>query len=234
VFTYQEGLAIYVSGPSSVGWWGMFITMMGDIAAFVSRFSGIMSGIATTLSDETMRTVATYYEGLPPREAERSGDRAALDRGAAIAMRGVPAQEIPPCAECHGPTELPRNPAYPRLATQHARYLVSQLELLKQRRRGGSPNVALMQVFVDRLRSEQIRDIALHFAPLDSQPAANRTFVINLTDSPLTPRLHSGRCRECQTTCTGPDGAMLRAPHTRPTLSRSAGTRNDGARFLTT
>ena len=135
-----------------------------------TRFSGTMSGIAAVLSEEEMRAVAAYYAGLPPREPERAGDPAALDRGAAIATRGVPAQDIPPCAECHGPGGPPRNPAYPRLATQHARYLVSQLELLKERRRGGSPNVALMHVFVDRLRAEQIRDVALHFASLASPP----------------------------------------------------------------
>jgi cytochrome c553 len=129
-----------------------------------TRFSGTMSGIAAGLSDEAMRTASAYYAGLPPREPERAADPAALERGAAIATRGVPAQDIPPCAECHGPTGQPRNPAYPRLATQDARYLVSQLELLKGRLRGGSPNVALMHVFVDRLRPEQIRDVALHFA----------------------------------------------------------------------
>src|SRR5688572_5598728 len=33
-------LPIYVSGPSSVGWWGMFITMMGDMTAFISLVFG--------------------------------------------------------------------------------------------------------------------------------------------------------------------------------------------------
>lgn len=33
-------LPIYVSGPSSVGWWGMFITMMGILTAFISLVFG--------------------------------------------------------------------------------------------------------------------------------------------------------------------------------------------------
>src|SRR5688572_11582256 len=33
-------LPIYVSGPSSVGWWGMFITMMGILTAFLSLVFG--------------------------------------------------------------------------------------------------------------------------------------------------------------------------------------------------
>ncbi|WP_149494900.1 cytochrome c oxidase subunit I [Roseiconus lacunae] len=33
-------LPIYVSGPNAVGWWAMFITMMGDMTAFVSLIFG--------------------------------------------------------------------------------------------------------------------------------------------------------------------------------------------------
>ncbi len=33
-------LPLYVSGPKSVGWWGMFITMLGDMTAFVSLVFG--------------------------------------------------------------------------------------------------------------------------------------------------------------------------------------------------
>lgn len=33
-------LPIYVSGPASIGWWGMFITMLGDMTAFVSLVFG--------------------------------------------------------------------------------------------------------------------------------------------------------------------------------------------------
>ena len=33
-------LPIYVSGPTSVGWWGMFITMMGVLTAFISIVFG--------------------------------------------------------------------------------------------------------------------------------------------------------------------------------------------------
>jgi len=33
-------LPLYASGPSSVGWWAMFITMLGDMAAFMSIVFG--------------------------------------------------------------------------------------------------------------------------------------------------------------------------------------------------
>jgi cytochrome c553 len=129
-----------------------------------TRFSGIMSAVAATLTDETMRETAAYYERLPPRPPDVRDD--ASDRGAAIAARGIPDRDIPACAECHGPSAQPKNPAYPKLAGQHVRYLTSQLELLKERRRGGSPNVNLMQVFVHRLRPEEVRNVARYYATL--------------------------------------------------------------------
>lgn len=138
----------------------------GSLRAFRerTRFSGIMSAVAATLSDETMREIATYYERLPPRPAATRD--AASDRGAEIAARGIPDRDIPPCAECHGPSAQPKSSAYPRLTGQHVRYLTSQLELLKEQRRGGSPNVNLMQVFVHRLRPEEIREAARYYAAL--------------------------------------------------------------------
>jgi cytochrome c553 len=150
--------------------------LYASLRAFANRnrFSGIMSGVAASLDDEAMRTVAAYYAGLPPRAGERS-DEPSVARGAAIASGGVPDRDIPPCVECHGPTDRPKNPAYPRLAGQHVRYLTQQLQLLQQRRRGGSPRVTLMHVFVDRLRADEIRDVTLYFASAASHQTRDRS-----------------------------------------------------------
>jgi cytochrome c553 len=50
------------------------------------------------------------------------------------------------------------------------RYLTSQLMLLQERRRGGTPNVDLMHVFVNRLRHDEIRNVASFYSAL---PADN-------------------------------------------------------------
>lgn len=84
-----------------------------------SRFSGIMTAVAATLSDETMRDIAAYYERLPARAAGTPVD--VSDTRAAIAARGIPDRDVPACAECHGPSAQPKNPAYPKLAGQPAR-----------------------------------------------------------------------------------------------------------------
>jgi cytochrome c553 len=102
-----------------------------------------MGEIATRLSDEDMRPISDF-EGLPPREPEGSAADGSIAGGRTIATGGVPERDIRACAECHGPTTLPKNPAYPKLSAQHVRYLVWQLRLLQERRRGETANVNLM------------------------------------------------------------------------------------------
>jgi cytochrome c553 len=156
---------------------GAFPSLAGQRAAYLEnslrafrgsrRFSGVMGDIASRLSDGTMREIAIYYERLPARNPDpTAADASAVERGRAIAATGVPDRDIPACVECHGPTAVPKNPSYPKLSGQHVRYLTSQLALLKERRRGGSPNVNLMHVFVDRLRQHEIDDVARYYSAL--------------------------------------------------------------------
>jgi cytochrome c553 len=128
------------------------------------RFSAIMSEVAAKLDEDDMREVAAYYEGMPARPPEPAADAMAVSRGRTIATSGIPERDIPACIECHGPTAFPKNPAYPRLTSQHSNYLRAQLMLLQERRRGGSPNVNLMHAFVNRLREVEIRDAAAYYA----------------------------------------------------------------------
>jgi cytochrome c553 len=163
-------------GPDGTGrGLGAFPSLAGQRAEYLraslrafanrERLSGTMEVVAASLSDAERRAAADYYAGLRPREPERTAgdDDSAIARGAAIASYGIPDRDIPACAECHGPTHRPKNPEYPRLAGQHPRYLAEQLQQLKEGRRGGSPNVALMRVFVDRLRPEDIRDVTRYY-----------------------------------------------------------------------
>lgn len=151
--------------------------MHASLRAFAdrTRFSGVMSGIAAALSESSIREIATYYERLPLRIKDASEDAAAIARGGAIATRGIPHRDIPACRECHGPTDTPKNPTYPKLAGQYAQYLELQLKLLQQRRRGGSANVNLMYAFVDRIAPEEIRDVARYYASLDPSAGIARS-----------------------------------------------------------
>lgn len=134
------------------------------------RHSGIMGPIAAGLSAEEMRELALYYSGLEaPSPAPRPADAAAIERGRAIAHQGVPSYRIPSCMDCHGPGAVRRNPVYPDLAGQYARYLVLQLELFDKQHRGGSPYAHLMHPVAARLTPEQRRDVAAYYESLEAR-----------------------------------------------------------------
>jgi cytochrome c553 len=92
----------------------------------------------------------------------------AIQRGEAIARRGIPTRRVPSCVSCHGPGAAPRNPVYPDLTGQYADYLVLQLELFKEQQRGGTAYAHLMRTVAANLTPEQMRDVALYYASLSS------------------------------------------------------------------
>jgi cytochrome c553 len=143
--------------------------LLAALQAFArgERHSGIMAPVATTLRPEEMRELAAYYGSLQaPSHPRPSGDAPAIERGRSIAHRGIPSQRVPSCADCHGPSATPRNPAYPALAGQYSEYLVLQLELFHEDRRGGSAYARLMRPVAARLTPAQRRDVALYYESL--------------------------------------------------------------------
>lgn len=132
------------------------------------RQSGIMHPLAAALSRDDMREVAMFYAGLPPMTgaAPDTTDASAIARGEYLASNGDPANGIPACRECHGPTPTRRNPYYPHLAGQYQDYLRLQLELFQQDHRGGSQFAHLMHPTAERLTPEQVRDVAAYYASL--------------------------------------------------------------------
>jgi cytochrome c553 len=117
-----------------------------------------------------MRKLAFYYASLPEPVPLFSPPNTtlAIERGEAIARRGIPSQRIPSCVACHGPGAIHRNPFYPQLAGQYADYLFLQLMLFKKEDRGGTAYAHVMRAIADRLTPDQMRAVALYYASLTS------------------------------------------------------------------
>ena len=132
------------------------------------RHSGIMEPIAAGLSPEQMRELSRHYASLEAALPSPSVTQVASssERGEVIAQRGIPSEDVPACADCHGPSDTPRNPNYPRLAGQHADYLALQLTLFKQEQRGGTAYAHLMRHVAATLSTEQINAVARYYADL--------------------------------------------------------------------
>jgi cytochrome c553 len=121
---------------------------------------GYMWGMAAPLSDEMITALAAYYAAQAPGPGN-SGDTGAIARGADIYANGVPAEGIPPCIACHGPGAVGTDD-YPRLAGQHAQYLLKQLRSFQNNMR----NVAVMHGVAQDLKVSEMESVAAYLQSL--------------------------------------------------------------------
>ncbi|MBX3605255.1 MAG: cytochrome c4 [Piscinibacter sp.] len=120
-----------------------------------------MWGISALLSDATIAGLADYYarqEARPgaPVQAGLQAD------GRAIFERGLPAQGVRACAACHG-QGAEGAAGFPRLAGQHADYLVRQLKAFRTPLR---PHGVVMKKETRALTEAQMRAVASYLQSL--------------------------------------------------------------------
>jgi cytochrome c553 len=88
-----------------------------------------MWGMASQLTDASISGLAAYFSQQSAAEG-RSGNATLIAQGKRIFMGGVSARQIPACASCHGAQAQDKEP-FPRLAGQHAPYLLKQLLVIQ-------------------------------------------------------------------------------------------------------
>jgi cytochrome c553 len=121
---------------------------------------GYMWGMAAELDDDTIAALAAYYAAKKP-EASPDGDDAAIARGREIYQHGT-VEGVPACSSCHGP-DAHGTQDFPRLAGQHAQYVLKQLASFQSNMR----KVAIMHGVAQNLRVGEMESVA---AFLEAQP----------------------------------------------------------------
>jgi cytochrome c553 len=115
-----------------------------------------MWGMAAPLSDAMISELAAYYAKQTPAPGQAS-DPALIARGKRVFEEGIPAAQVPPCATCHG-THGEGMAAFPRLAGQHAPYLLKQLIVIQSALR----NAPVMHGVVKQLTRDQMLAVAAY------------------------------------------------------------------------
>ncbi len=88
-----------------------------------------MWGIAGNLDDPMIASIARYYAAQPPAPG-KPGDPTLVAKGKQLFEQGVPERSVPACATCHG-ADAAGLADFPRLAGQHAKYIVKQIEYIQ-------------------------------------------------------------------------------------------------------
>lgn len=122
---------------------------------------GYMWGMASELDDATIGALAAYY-AAQKAEPSASGSSPEIARGREIFEHGIPGQGVPACSSCHGP-DAHGLADFPRLAGQHAQYVLKQLASFQSNMR----NVAIMHGVAQNLRLEEMTAVAAY---LEVQP----------------------------------------------------------------
>jgi cytochrome c553 len=119
-----------------------------------------MWGMASQLSDATIEAISAYYAAQTASPA-KPGDAKLTARGKEIFEEGIAAQGIPACASCHGP-QAHGNNIFPRLAGQHAAYLVKQMLVIQSALRAAP----VMHGVIKDLSQNQMREVATYLESL--------------------------------------------------------------------
>src|SRR5207245_585250 len=90
-----------------------------------------MWGLSHKLSEKQIKELAAHFAAQKPAAQPREGKPQRIAAGETIFNNGAPDRKIPPCSTCHG-TQAQGNAAFPRLAGQHADYLVKQLTVFQR------------------------------------------------------------------------------------------------------
>jgi len=118
--------------------------------------SKYMWGLSHNLTDKQMDEVAAYFAARKV-VSPGAGDPLQAARGQQIFEEGSTAQQTPPCKACHG-EQGAGDTIFPRIAYQHADYVVKQLDVFQ--RTNQRPSGPLMKVVAHGLTRQDMIDVA--------------------------------------------------------------------------
>ena len=121
-----------------------------------------MWGMASQLSDATISGLAKYFS-QQPAAGGKSGNASLIAQGKTLFDEGVPARQIPPCASCHGARAEGIGP-FPRLASQHAPYLLKQLLVIQSVLR----TAPVMHGVIKDLSKDQMQAVVVYLQSIEA------------------------------------------------------------------
>ncbi|HEX7435519.1 MAG TPA: c-type cytochrome [Caldimonas sp.] len=122
-----------------------------------------MWGLSRSLTDDQIKGLATYYANQAPEAQPIEGDRGRFEAGKAIFSGGVADKGVPACKTCHG-AEGKGDATFPRLAGQHADYVMKQLLVFQ--RTDERPEGGVMKSVAHELTAQDIRNVAAYLQAL--------------------------------------------------------------------
>ena len=125
-----------------------------------------MWGLSRNLTDNQIKALAAYYAAQTAASPGSAGNPAMVAKGKVVFEQGVPEKNITACVACHG-QQAQGNEQFPRLAHQHADYLVKQLKVFQ--RTDERPEGGIMKTIAHGLTPENMAEVAAYLQELPTQ-----------------------------------------------------------------
>jgi cytochrome c553 len=117
-----------------------------------------MWGISALLDENTIEGLAEYYATQKPTPG-KPGSVSVMEKGERIFNEGIPARKVLPCSNCHGDGGE-GDAVFPRIAGQHADYIVKQMNEFRTKLR--PHGVAMAERVVKHMEAEDLRAVAIY------------------------------------------------------------------------
>lgn len=125
-----------------------------------------MWGLSHNLTDKQIDELAAHFAATALERQPVEGKPERIAAGKTIFNEGVPGKNIPACNTCHGP-QGEGNAAFPRIAGQHADYLVKQLTVFQ--RTNQRPEGSIMKTVAHELTQENIENVSAYLQAMPNQ-----------------------------------------------------------------
>lgn len=162
-----EGAAAF---PRLAGSGADYLSSQLEAFASGARKNPVMQPIAQALSAQQRAQVASYYASLPVSRASDREARGLADTGAWLATRGRWAEDLPACAQCHGPGGGGVGTRFPPLAGQSAAYIAAQLKNWQAGARPPGP-LGLMEAVARKMKDADVEAVSEYYAGLTDKAA---------------------------------------------------------------
>lgn len=173
---HGEGSAAF---PRLAGSGQAYLQAQLDAFAADSRKNVTMQTIAKQLNTSERSAMAAYYSTLPaPRIALSPAAPTPADVGAWIANRGRWSDNLPACAQCHGPGGIGVGQQFPPLAGLPPAYIAQQLQAWRDGARPPGP-LGLMATVASKLSPGDSQAVADYYGGHAGAHASNAAIATN-------------------------------------------------------
>jgi cytochrome c553 len=159
-----DGNSVIPANPKLAGQHAEYVAK--QLAEFKKsdRKNAIMLGMAAALSPEDMNNLGAYFAEQKPLPGT-AGDKNLIPFGQKLYKGGNQATGVPACAACHGPDGAGIPVQFPRLAGQHAEYVLTQLTTFRSGERANDA-AKMMRAVAARMTDQEMKAVAEYIAGL--------------------------------------------------------------------